>query len=256
MQRVHLMGELSQFGSYWETDCTSLGDISRLIDCQNPRWRPWLIQKNEEGMQVRIVKGSEVVVDPNELLIQNNLLKDQDIYMTAVPAGSGKAGKILGMMALMILAVPLMGGFAAMGGAGFTAGFTSTMGSMGLLTATTAGGFALTIPGLLVVNLALGGIAAMLSQGPETEYDPNADDTPADKIFNGPVNVTKQNIPIPILYGELIVGGVVISGNYKLMEEVAQKSTVDTSQDATFDLFAPLSGSDKLSNIAGGYTQA
>ena len=115
----------------------------------------------------------------------------------------------------------------------------------------------LTVPALIGLNLALGGISMLLSQGPETEYDPNKDDTPADKIFNGPINVTKQNIPIPVLYGELIVGGVVISGNYKLMEEVATKSTTNYgTQDVTFDLFGPLTGNDKLSKITGGYLQA
>ena len=256
------MGELSQFGSYWETNCTSLGDISRLIDCQEPRWRPWVIKKQEEGMQVKIVKGSEIVVDPNELLIQNNILKDQDIYITPVPAGSGKAGKFLAI-GLMLMMPALSAGFQALAGmgmstaAGTIAGGFSYYGTGAMLSAFGSAFVAnLGIVGLIGLNLALGGLSMLLSQGPETEYDPNADDTPADKVFNGPVNVTKQNIPIPILYGELIVGGVVISGNYKLMEEVAQKSTADTSQDVTFDLFAPLSGSDKLSNISGSYTQA
>ena len=112
MQRVHLMGELSQFGPLWETECTSLGDIAKLIDCQEPRWRPWIIKNHEKGMQVKIVKGSEIVVDPNELLIRNNVLKDEDIYITPVPAGSGKAGKFL-VIGLMLMAPAIGAAFQA-----------------------------------------------------------------------------------------------------------------------------------------------
>ena len=34
MQTVYLMGELSQFGDTWETECNTVPDIIKLIDCR------------------------------------------------------------------------------------------------------------------------------------------------------------------------------------------------------------------------------
>ena len=34
-------------------------------------------------------------------------------------------------------------------------------------------------------------------------------------LFNGPVNTTQQGLPVPIAYGELVVGGAVISASIK-----------------------------------------
>ena len=218
MQTVHLMGELSQFGDTWETECNTVPDIIKLIDCQTPGFRKYLIDTYEAGGGLDIVRGSDIIVDPAELLLN---LHDEDIYLTPIPTGAGKAGKVMLLVGLAIIAQPLIAGLKG----GFGAMSFAASGAVGP-TMTFAQGFAagfgtLTMPTLIGINLVLGGLSAILAGGPETEFNPVTDETPGDKLFNGPVNVTKQNIPIPILYGELIVGGVVISGNFRLRDVAA-----------------------------------
>ena len=222
------MGELSQFGKTWETECHDIPGIFKLIECQTPGFRKYLIDTHEAGGGLDVVRGSDIITDPSELLLSVN---DEDIYITPIPTGAGKLGKALMIVGLIMIAPHI--------GLGLKGGFTAVFGNT-MLPQTFAQGFAagfgaLTIPKLVAINLVLGGLSAMMAPGPETEYNPVTDETPGDNLFNGPVNVTKQNIPIPLLYGELIVGGVVISGNYrlrddsKLTESTVGHKFVDTS---------------------------
>ena len=63
------MGELSQFGDTWETECNTVPDIIKLIDCQTPGFRKYLIDTYEAGGGLDIVRGSDIIVDPAELLL-------------------------------------------------------------------------------------------------------------------------------------------------------------------------------------------
>lgn len=58
--------------------------------------------------------------------------------------------------------------------------------------------------------LALGGVAQMLTPIPKTDAGSQADNKPS-YVFSGASNTTAQGSPVPILYGELIVGSAVIS---------------------------------------------
>lgn len=223
MQTVHLMGELSQFGKIWETDCHDIPGIFKLIECQTPGFRKYLIDTHEAGGGLDIVRGSDIITDPSELLLSVN---DEDLYITPIPTGAGKLGKALMVIGLIMVGghifLGMQGGFGAMSfaasgavgpGMTFAQGFAAGFGQM-------------TLAKLVGINLVLGGLSAMMAPGPETEYNPVTDETPGDNLFNGPVNVTKQNIPIPLLYGELIVGGVVISGNYRLRDDSLLQNSV------------------------------
>ena len=51
MQKVKLVGEISKFGSSWETDCRNIRDIFKLIECQTPGFRKHLIKAADAGIQ-------------------------------------------------------------------------------------------------------------------------------------------------------------------------------------------------------------
>jgi len=75
--------------------------------------------------------------------------------------------------------------------------------SSGLLSTATVGGIG--------VSLALGGVMQMLTpqqRGLSTRDNP---ENGASYNFNGPVNTTAQGNPVPVLYGEMIVGSAVVS---------------------------------------------
>lgn len=65
--------------------------------------------------------------------------------------------------------------------------------------------------GGLGLSLALGGLVQMLSPQPQGLAGVESPDNGASYNFNGPVNVTAQGNPVPILYGELIVGSATVS---------------------------------------------
>jgi predicted phage tail protein len=131
-------------------------------------------------------------------------------------AGSG-AGKILAGVALVAAAIvlgPAVGGFLGLG-----AGLGSAAGA-GIVSAGVA-----TAIGSIGVALVLGGVSQLLSPTPQlgqlgpvssgglgnrttenTELDPQASYS-----FSGIQNTSKQGVPVPVVYGETVVGSVVIS---------------------------------------------
>jgi predicted phage tail protein len=60
------------------------------------------------------------------------------------------------------------------------------------------------------VSMAFGGVVQLLSRTPKKE-DPNEVHKPS-YSFDGPVNTTAQGHPVPVGYGQLIVGSAVLSG--------------------------------------------
>ena len=53
MQTVYLVGEIEKFGSRWDVNCTNIRDIFRLIDCQTPGFRDYLIGAAEANVDLR-----------------------------------------------------------------------------------------------------------------------------------------------------------------------------------------------------------
>ena len=198
MQKVYLNGDIAKFGSVWETSCKTIPDIFKLIDCQTPGFRKYLIDAAENGIGYEIRRGKEFV-DEDTLFLS---LGKEDIIITEVPAGAKSGGaKILAAVAIASLFIL------------FPQTFIATQSVM-----TPAGAVpipvGLTTPGLIAasvaVNLALTGITQLLAPGPEVD----SAETNENYLFNGPVNTAKQGIPVPVAYGELIVGGAPISVNY------------------------------------------
>ena len=195
MQRVYLNGSISQYGEVWETDCTNIRDIFKLIDCQTPGFRNHLVEAANAGVGYEIQRAGEFLENAEELLLS---LNNEDIIITEVPAGSKSGGqKILAAVVLIAVAIMLPGTLAtslqtiAAGGEGLTAAYATV---------------ALT---MTAVNLALTGITQLLAPGPETD-----EGTPESYLFNGPTNNVAQGLPVPVAYGELIVGGAPISFSY------------------------------------------
>ena len=57
----------------------------------------------------------------------------------------------------------------------------------------------------------------------------------ADELFNGPSNVSKNGVAIPVLYGELIVGGAAIAAEFFLVdkdETIARREIKPSVQDS------------------------
>jgi predicted phage tail protein len=120
----------------------------------------------------------------------------QEIKFVPVVTGAGATGRIIAGIALIALATLATAG----GGAIFGAAFAK---NIGLLAAGQAIG----------ASLVLGGVAELLTPTPKVPQGPDTQDDPRKSYsFSSIQNTSRQGTPVPICYGEVYVGSVVISG--------------------------------------------
>ena len=201
MQKVKLVGEISKFGSEWETNCRDIRDIFKLIDCQTPGFRQHLVSAADAGISYEIQRGENFLESPEELLLS---VSSEDIIITEVPSGSKSgAGKILAAAAIITIMALNPQLFFVMP-SGVTTSGTMAASSLGAATGLSAAG---KVAAMVAVNLANTGMTQLMAPGPETDSGPEN----RGYFFDGPVNNVEQGLPVPICYGELRVGGAPIS---------------------------------------------
>ncbi len=254
MTHVKLMGELGEkFGAEWTSVDSSMRDVLKLIDCQVEGFKEYLAECHNKNIQFSIQNGDELFEDEEDLWLPN--LKDT-VIITPVPAGSGKGlGKLI--TGLLLLAamffIPGLGPMLTTGGAGgatataagaFGTTMTATMGSAATVigggtsvAASVAAGASLNLAGMLVaslgVNLALMGLMEMSTPEPEVD-DPSF-------LFNGAGQNIEQGQPVPVLYGQMKIGGTPINegfapgtiNSYASSNFVTTGTTTDYKSDGT-----------------------
>ena len=169
----------------------------------------------------------KVIVDSHESdLDEIHYPASQTIKIVPVLGGAGGGtGKILAGVALVafaIIAGPAAGGFLGLGASAFGTAATATTAFSGFI----LGAGAAAVIGSVGVALVLGGVSQLLSPTPQlgqigpasqslggrntttegTEMDPQESYS-----FSGIQNTSRQGTPVPVVYGETIVGSVVIS---------------------------------------------
>jgi predicted phage tail protein len=131
-------------------------------------------------------------------------------------AGGGGTGSILagiGLIAAAIVLGPAAGGFLGLGaGLGGATGAGAAV-SLGLV----GGGFASAI-GFMGAALVLGGVAQMIAPTPSTAsvnsvggISGGGSDPRESYSFNGVQNTSRQGVPVPIIFGEVICGSITVS---------------------------------------------
>ena len=167
----------------------------------------------------------KVIVDNYESgLDEIHYPASQTIKIVPVLGGAGGGtGKILagvGLIAAAILLGPVSGGFLGLG-----AGLSGTAG--GVAVSGLVGGAFATAVGAVGVALVLGGVSQLLSPTPQlgqigpassslgggrtTTTEGSEMDPQESYSFSGIQNTSRQGTPVPVVYGETIVGSVVIS---------------------------------------------
>jgi predicted phage tail protein len=129
------------------------------------------------------------------------ILSTSSIHIIPSIAGSGKAGLIIGGLIL----IAMTGGFASFGIGGILPG--TAVAATGTTAAVAASGMSAII-GQIGIGLVMAGISALLYSPPKTAKSTTQE---ANTYFNGAVNTIKQGGPVPVGYGELIIGSAVIS---------------------------------------------
>jgi predicted phage tail protein len=172
------MGKL--FGDHWTLNAATVQEAMHGIDVQREnKLTKYLTECTEAGIEFYVQKGEEVLGYDN---LNMELGKD-DLIITPVPAGAGSFGDALKtVIGLVLLYIA----------------FTTPIGNVLL-------GIEITYKVKIALLLAGSILAQRGITGLMTPKD--ASEAGDGYFFDGPTNTVKQGIPVPLLYGELIVGG-------------------------------------------------
>lgn len=204
MKTLHLYGALAEeFGTGWEVQVETPADAFRLLLC------------NFGQRFLDMIKDTWLVVtttdNPNGC--NEDMLgmccSEGEIHIAPKVAGRFKAlfGLFFALPLLNTVFAPL--GLAGLGGAGAAgAGFLGFGAAGGAL-----GGF-----GSILLGITILGIGALISGAlkPKDAGDREAPDEKPSFLFDGPVNNTEQGGPVPLVYGTIRTGSVVVSGGLNI----------------------------------------
>lgn len=200
MRTIHLHGALGEkYGTTIQLDVATAAEAVRALATNFPE-----IMKDFRENDWHVVRGKTIEggLDLGEEDLIPLKLGRGDLHFVPVVAGSKREGA--GLLKI-ILGVALVG-------LGFFMGFSTPIfgaASGGLLGGLTYGNLA-----MIGVALAAAGISQLLA--PEEK-----DQTKQDSfLFNGPGNAYEQGSPVPLVYGEVITGSVMVSGGLDI-EKIA-----------------------------------
>ncbi len=184
MVNVRFYGSLKQFGSEFRLDCKTPAEVVQALTSQIPKLRQFI----QQGLfTVRV--GREYL--DNRYLEQglNQHLKDNStVHFTPVLKGSKKAGLFQTIVGAVMVVV---------------GAFTSWAGGAALI----AGG----------IGLIAGGVAQMLTKMPSMSTGKDAERKQSTS-FSNLSNMAAQGRPMPLAYGRIRVGSLIISQGVETMD--------------------------------------
>ena len=193
LRKIKLYGELAEFVGHKEFE-VQVDSLAKAVS---------FLINNFEGIDKFMspkyyqVKIGNYEIDESELTYP---IGKEDIHFIPVITGAGGIGRILGGAALIGLSFGVGGLFAsplAFGGGG-----------IGLATA----GLGAKITFGIGASLALGGVSDMLFPMQKPKEFSSEQDPRLSFSFSGTQQTSRAGTPVPIVYGEIFTGSVVISG--------------------------------------------
>jgi predicted phage tail protein len=192
LRKIKLYGKLAKFIGHrvLEADVATAAEAVRFLLANWPE-----LEAHMSDQRYRVSVGT-YDIDLEEL---HHPAGAAPISFVPVVAGAGAVGRVLAgiaLIALSFLIIPL--GIAAAG-----AGIATAVGLAG-------------------ASLLLGGIAQLLTPTPKVAQGVDKQDDPRKSYsFSGIQNTSRQGVPVPIVYGETIVGSVVISAGIDTVQVAA-----------------------------------
>jgi predicted phage tail protein len=201
IRTVVLHGELAKkYGERHELEIATPGEAIRAFCANYSDFEKFVSDSESRNVGYRVIIDDTDMPDVSLL----HLPFSQSVHVVPVIGGAKSAfGGIL-VGALLIAGavffapavVGALGPTMGLGAEAFgVAGFSVSFGQIALFGA----------------SLVLGGVSQLLSPQPKTAAGATAQTDTASYLFNGPINTTAQGFPVPVGYGELIVGSSVIS---------------------------------------------
>ena len=184
LRTIRIYGRLAKFlkRRKFEAEVSSAAEAVRFLLANFPQLEPELVKGH-----YRVSVGDYDLAE-DELQAPAG---QQEIKIIPVVAGAGAVGRIIGGVALLAAAVFIPGAAAWLGPTAFS-----------LIVGVGA-------------SLVLGGVAQLLTPVPTLSATGSTAETAKDPrksySFSGIQNTSRQGLPVPIVYGETLVGSVVIS---------------------------------------------
>jgi predicted phage tail protein len=184
LREIRVYGRLAKFlgKRVFRAEVASAAEAVRFLLANFPQ-----LEKHMADQHYRVSVGTYELAE-DEL---HDPAGQQQIKIIPVVAGAGAVGRIVAGVALLAAAI-------------FIPGFQAWAGP--------------TAYGLIVgvgSSLVLGGVAQLLTPVPQVNPSALGKDTDADPrksySFSGVQNTSRQGVPVPVVYGETVVGSVVIS---------------------------------------------
>ena len=193
LRKLKLYGELAKFIGHkeFEIQVDSLAKAVSFLVNNFPQVEKYM---NPKYYQVKV---GNYAVNEEEI---HYPIGQEDIHIIPVISGAGRgAGKVL-------VGAALIAGAFILGPANFmTAGST---GGIAVTTGTVVAKSAV----YLGASLALSGVVDMLFPLPKPQQFSSEQDPRISFSFSGTQNTSRAGTPVPIVYGEIVTGSVVISG--------------------------------------------
>jgi predicted phage tail protein len=176
LRKIKLYGKLAKFVGHriLEADVATAAEAVRFLVANWPE-----LERHMADQHYRVSIGT-YDLDLEEL---HDPAGQQEIKIVPVMVGAGAVGRIL--VGIALIAASFIPGVGAL--------------AVSLLFSVGAG-------------LVLGGVAQLLTPTPKIPTGPDTQNDPRKSYsFSGIQNTSRQGVPVPIVYGETIVGSVVIS---------------------------------------------
>jgi len=193
LRKLKLYGELAEFVGHkeFEIQVDSLGKAVSFLVNNFPQIEKYM---NPQYYQVKV---GNYAVDQEEI---HHPIGQEDIHIVPVISGAGRGlGKILLGAALIAGAFIINPALSFSFQSGVT-GFAN----VGLLTKAAV---------YLGASLVLSGVSDMLFPLPKPKEFKSEQDPQLSFSFSGTQNTSRAGTPVPIVYGEIVCGSVVISGS-------------------------------------------
>jgi len=186
-RKLKLYGELEEFIGHkeFEVKVNSISQAVSFLVCNFPKSEAYIAERSYKVLVGDYEVGEDELAHP---------IGQSDLHIVPVIAGSG------GGTRKILLGAALIGGAFLLGPTGFMTAEKLTTGVV--LAKSTA---------YVGASLALSGVADLLTPTPKTPDFSSEQDPRLSFQFSGIQNTSRAGTPVPIVYGEIFTGSVVIS---------------------------------------------
>lgn len=194
LKTIRLYGRLgAEFGRLHRLAVSSTSEAIRALCVLLPGFESRLLDSESKGVRYACFIGKRNLREDELARPAGN----EDIRIAPMPTGAKRGGLMQVVVGVALIVASFIPGL----NVALWAGASSSFMAMG-------------------VSMALGGVIQLLTPQQRALSVKDGPNNGASYNFNGPVNTTAQGNPVPVLYGELIVGSSTISAGIYSEDQV------------------------------------